>query len=84
MRIMFIVYSECVQGCSGVIRGHIHKVSIRREGYRVLRSGVTRMRRCASILEDRINIDGVDQVPGCHQSRVQSIRDQFQALGCHQ
>jgi hypothetical protein len=51
------------RACPGVVRGHIHKVSIRREGYRVLRSGVTRMHCFASILEDRINIDGLDQSP---------------------
>jgi hypothetical protein len=27
------------------------------------------MHRFASILEGRINIDGLDQVPGCHRSR---------------
>ena len=53
MRIMFIVHP-------GIIRGHIHKVSIRREGYGVLRSGTTRMRHRAGILERRINIDGVN------------------------
>ena len=72
------------QVCPGVVRGCVHVFSIRREGYGVLRSGATRMHRCASILEDRINIDEVDQVAGYHQSRVRSVRDQFQALGCHQ
>ena len=46
-----------------MVRGYVCKVSIHREGYGVLQSGATRMCRCASILEDRINIDGLDQSP---------------------